>query len=139
MNHITKLDDNTFSKEILDGVTFFHLAECGAMGNPGGVLFLTENGKVYEANFCRGNLREETIKKAFSVLADANLFALHGEPQMPAGWNYVRLGAGNHLIIRSDYYEKFSSLAADYRDPASLYLNWFKIALAVNNPSGGTL
>ena len=58
------LNNETFIKDILDGTTFFQIAEGGVMGGPGGIIFVTEDGKVYHANYCYGDLKWETIQEA---------------------------------------------------------------------------
>ena len=58
------LNNETFIKDILDGTTFFQIAEGGVMGGPRGIILVTEDGKVYHANYCYGDLKWETIQKA---------------------------------------------------------------------------
>lgn len=126
-----ELEDATFTKDILDGTTFFQIAEGGAMGEPGGIVLLTENRKVYHANYCFGDLTTETMEKAFPVLKKCR-FGLFGKDSVvPEGWVYVDLGMGNHLIVRADYYEKFSLLTEEYKEPVEFYQHWLEIALSI--------
>ena len=57
MKESIELNNSTFTKDILDRTTFFQIAEGGAMGEPGGIVFLTEDGTVYHANYCFGDLK----------------------------------------------------------------------------------
>ncbi len=126
-----ELENATFTKDILDSTTFFQLAEGGAMGEPGGIVFLTEDGKVYHANCCFGDLTKETMEKAFPVLAGCE-FGLFGfESKVPDGWIYVNLGMGNHLIVRMDYFRMFESLTREYKTPGELYQHWLEKAITI--------
>jgi hypothetical protein len=126
-----ELENKTFTKDILDGTTFFQLAEGGAMGESGGIVFLTEEGKVYHANYCFGDLTKETMERAFPVLAEC-VFGLFGrESKTPAGWVYVYLGVGNHLIVRADYYVEFEPMTKQYKSLGDLYQHWLEKALTI--------
>ena len=126
-----ELENATFTKDILDGTTFFQLAEGGAMGEPGGIVFLTEGEKVYHANYCFGNLTKETMEKAFPVLAECEFGIFGIGSKVPEGWVYVNLGMGNHLIVRADYYGKFETLTKEYKPLGELYQHWLEIAISL--------
>lgn len=126
-----ELCDATFTKEILDGTVFFQYAEGGAMGEPGGIVIVTEEGKAYHANYCFGDLQFDTMERAFPVLKECE-FGLFGiDSKVPSGWVYVNLGAGNHLIVREDYYEKFSPHVSGYTQLSDMYANWLKVAESI--------
>ena len=48
-----EVTDETLTKELASKITFLHYATLGAMGEPGGVLFLTEDGGIYHAIMIR--------------------------------------------------------------------------------------
>lgn len=125
-----ELKNATFTKDILDGVTFFQFAETGAMGEPGGIVFLTGDNKLYHANYFFGDLTMETIKKAFPPLAKCE-FGLGIRTVVPKGWEYVNLGMGNHLIVRSDYYAKFALMITGFNSCGELYMHWLEKALSI--------
>ena len=126
-----ELNNKSFTNEILCKTTFFHIAEGGAMGEPGGIVFVTEDGKVYHANTYFGDLERTTLIEAFPVLNDCN-FGLFGvNSVVPAGWKYVDLGAGNHLIVREDFFEKFKDMTVEYNKPVEYYQHWLEIALSI--------
>ncbi len=127
-----ELNDSTFAMDILNKTTFFQIAEGGAMGDPGGIVFLTDDGRVYQANYCFGGLRWETIQHAFPVIDQCHFGMFGIGSQVPDNWVYVNLGMGNHLIVRQDRYAKFASLIAKYKSPGEIYRNWLKHALSVN-------
>lgn len=128
MMNSTRLDDNTFTKELLDKAVFFEFAEGGAMGAPGEILFFTEDGRFYSSNYCVGKLKWKTVKVAFPVITECKIGVFGFESVTPEGWTYISLGMGNHLLIRSDYYVKFAPLISDYKSPFEIQLNWPKIA-----------
>ena len=127
-----ELNDSTFDKDILEKTTFFQIAEGGAMGEPGGIVFLTEDGTAYHANYCFGDLRWETIQHAFPVINQCQFGMFGIDSQVPENWVYVNLGMGNHLIVRQDRYAEFNSLIAKYKSPIEIYQNWLESALSVN-------
>ena len=125
-----ELNNETFTKDILDGVTFFQIAEGGAMGEGGGIVFVTEDGAVYHANYVYGDLKPENMEMAFPIIKDCH-FGLFGIGSVvPEGWNYVNLGCGNHLIVRKDRYDDFAKRIADYNYPPEIYRIWLEQALA---------
>lgn len=126
-----ELSNETFTKDILAGATFFQIAEGGAMGEPGGIVFVTEDGSVYHANYCYGDLKWETLQHAFPTIDDCH-FGLFGiGSEVPEGWMYVNLGMGNHLIVRQDRYDDFAPRIAGYKSLGEVYQNWLKQALTV--------
>ncbi|MBR4765758.1 MAG: hypothetical protein IK085_03215 [Clostridia bacterium] len=123
-----ELDNNSFVKETLDNTVFFQLAESGAMGEPGGIIFITDNGLNYHANYCFGDLKWETIRTAFPVI-DECIFGMFGHNSaVPKDWVYVNLGMGNHLIVREDFYVKFEPLISNYNRPSEIYQHWLEKA-----------
>lgn len=105
MINSTSLDDNTFTKELLNKAVFFEFAEGGAMGAPGEIFFFTEDGRFYRSNYCVGKLNFKTVKKAFPVITECRFGVFDFDSATPGGWEYISLGLGNHLLVRSDYYE----------------------------------
>ena len=129
---VIELTDTTFTRELLDKTTFFQIAEGGAMGEPGGIWFVTEDSQIYHANYCFGNLSAQTISTAFPVI-DQCRFGLFGlNSTVPDGWQYVNLGFGNHLLVRQDRYESFAPLIASYKSPGEIYQTWMEHAVSVN-------
>jgi len=119
-----ELDNNSFTPDLLRTATFFSYAEGGAMGEPGRVLFVTEDHSVYHSNFCFGELTWETVERAFPVL--------HEYDSHSRDWKHVYLGFGNHLFVRQDHFETFSQLISECRGPPEVYSCWLKKALSTN-------
>ncbi|MBR3382022.1 MAG: hypothetical protein IKG85_03155 [Clostridia bacterium] len=127
-----ELNNSTFSRSILDKATFFQIAEGGAMGEPGGIIILTEDGTVYHANYCFGDLKWETIQHAFPIIEQCRFGMFGIDSEVPNGWNYVNLGMGNHLIVRQDRYDKFSPLISDCKSPGEIYQKWLGYAKSID-------
>ena len=121
-----ELNDKTFTKDVLDKTTFFQIAEAGAMGEGGGIVFVTEDGTVYHANYCYGDLKWETLQRAFPVIDQCQFGITHSE--VPEGWVYENLGMGNHLIVRRDRYDGFARLASKCKSMGELYQKWLEFA-----------
>ncbi len=117
-----ELDDETYTGELLGKATFFQWAEPGAMGEPGRVIILTEDGLIYHGNYVYGKLTEtvcDTVRTPWN------------EPH--SGNRLLNLGMGNRLLIRKDRWERFAALIAPYLPIRSeCYVHWLEIALSVN-------
>ena len=88
---VIELNNDTFTKDILDRTTFFQIASPGAQGEPGEILFLTEDGKLYYANYVfGGGLDLKIVESAFPVLAECRFY----DSVVPQGWNYMYLLGG---------------------------------------------
>ena len=132
MENVIELNNQTFTKELLDKATFYQFAHGGAMGEPGGIVFVTEDNSVYHANFCYGDVDEETVERAFPTLRELRI-DIFGNGTAGEGWRHFYLGFGNYLLIREDRYNRFEHFINECRDhPSELYGTWLKKALSVN-------
>ena len=122
-----ELDNSSFTSDIAEKITFFSYAEGGAMGEPGRVLFVTEDHSVYHSNYIYTDLTWETMERAFPALVGFTRFRSETE-----GWKHVHLGMGNHLFVREDHFETFSQLISDCEGPADIYVCWLEKALSMN-------
>ena len=129
-----ELTDQTFTRDILERATFFQIAQGGAMGEGGGIVFLTEEGTVYHSNYCNGDLKWETVQRAFPVIDECRFGHFGFGAQVPAGWVYVHLGMGNHLLVRRDCYARFSPLISEYQTLGEKYQNWLECAAISQQP-----
>lgn len=116
------------NKALFKNVMFFSLAEAGAMGEPGGVLFYVKSGELYHFNYVYGDVDIEKVEKMFPTLAECHFEMLGFGSFVPEGWNYVSLGMGNHLIINEKVYEKFMHEFPKDVDPVDVYRNWVEVA-----------
>ena len=80
---VNELNNATFTNDILEDAVFFMFAEGGAMGEPGGILFVTEDGEVYHGNYAFGDLEMDTVVTA---VAKENGYTLVLLQDGVAGW-----------------------------------------------------
>ncbi len=95
---IQYLNSQQVTKNFAAHIVAFSVAESGAMGNPGGILFLTDEVTLYEVNY----INDETMKevfKVFNILDRCTNGFLGNGNELPSGWKYTYLGAGNHLFM----------------------------------------
>lgn len=109
-------------------VMFFALAEGGAMGEPGGILFYLISGELYHLNYVYGDVDIKKVQKYFPILANCKFGMFGLGCSVPEGWNYVNLGMGNHLIVNDEVYPLFIEQLGDDIEPSVAYMNWMKIA-----------
>lgn len=127
---------NDLNKTFFSDVLFFMIAEGGAMGEPGAVKFIKEDGNLYSFNYVFGDYKYEDIVKAFPPLGKCS-FGLFGiESHVPDGWEYVNLGMGNHLIVKTSVYPKFKKLISKYQSMGEVYQNWIKHAEEIMKSKG---
>lgn len=109
-------------------VMFFSLAESGAMGEPGAVLFYVKSGEVYHFNYVYGDVDIKKVEKLFPTLSECR-FGLFGiGSSVPKGWSYVSLGMGNHLIVNDEVFDSFAKKIDLDSDPSVIYMNWLDVA-----------
>ena len=128
MNKILELCNVDINKATFKNVMFFSIAESGAMGEPGGVLFYVESGELYHFNYVYGDVDIKKVENVFPTLADCEFGAFGIDSSVPTGWKYVSLGMGNHLIIKEMLYEGFMSEFPEYARPSEIYSQWIDVA-----------
>lgn len=112
-------------KETFKDVMFFSLAEGGAMGEPGAILFYVKSGELYHLNYVFGDVDITKVEKLFPTLAECR-FGL--DSLVPKGWNYVNLGMGNHLIVNDEVFDAFAEQIGTETEPSVVYTKWMRIA-----------
>ncbi len=96
------------------------VAEFGAMGSPGNIEVVEDNGAIYCFNLsCFHN---DTLK----VICPPLLECLYGDPN---DWKEIDLGAGNHLFLKEPCYSEFCERLKEHGHvrPSWIYQNWFDI------------
>lgn len=59
MKEIIEIHNEDFTSEMFEAVPFFKLAEGGAMGRPGEVVFFTKRGEKYCFNYVFDDINME--------------------------------------------------------------------------------
>lgn len=118
-NHIS-LAPKQYSEIDPEEIAAFSLAESGAMGCPNEMIYARKNGE--KAEFLHSYVNPEMyIIFPWLENLDCGLF---GEVKgVGKGWKHVDLGAGNHLFLRSELYEKLYPKFNGMR-PSGIYQIW---------------
>lgn len=124
--HITEINNTDLKKSLFKNAQFVFFAEAGAMGEPGRVLVVTAGGSIFHGNYCMGNI---DVNKLFRSLPVLKYFGDTGG--VPDDWKYEYLGAGNHLLIRSDVYREFKHELREVEYPEDLYPIWLDAAWSI--------
>lgn len=112
------------TKELSEKIWFFKIAEGGAMGEPGGITFITNDGTMYAFNYIYADTTYEDVIVFFPVIKECR-FGLFGEDSVvPEGWKYVNLGCGNHLLVNDKIYNDFLEEINDLKKPSEVYAAW---------------
>lgn len=112
------------TKELSEKIWFFKIAEGGAMGSPGDVTFITNDGTVYGFNYIYADTTFDDVREFFPAIAKC-MFAMFGKGSIvPKGWKYVNLGMGNHLLVSEEIYDEFSIEVKEVKKVSEMYAVW---------------
>lgn len=128
MNNPIELCNADINKATFKNVMFFALAEAGAMGEPGGVLYYVKSGELYHFNYVYGDVEISKVEKMFPTLSECHFGIFGMDSVVPEGWKYVSLGMGNHLIMKESVYEQFMDAFGENVEPSIIYANWIEVA-----------
>lgn len=133
---IIQVKKEDMNVNLFKDVLFFMVAEGGAMGEMGAINFVKPNGKLYHLNYLWGDIKFEEVMDCFPTLTQC-FFGICGiDSEVPAGWNYVNLGAGNHLIVSDTVYPQFKKLIENYKHCGEIYRDWVDHANRIINLRG---
>ena len=125
MVKVLELCNADINKAVFKNVKFFFLAEPGAMGEPGGVLFYVKTGELYHFNYVYGDVDIKKVEEKFPALSNCKFGV---DSIVSEGWKYVNLGMGNHLIMEDGIFEIFMKQFPRDVDSSILYGNWIEVA-----------
>ena len=127
--HVTK---ETFTVELGQKIVFFKLAEGGAMGMPGVVEFFTDDCQSYDFHMGLDGIGTDVISFVFppieEALCERRLGPCGLDGELPVGWHYIDLGAGNHLVAADSVYGRFKELTKHCKRPSEVYKIWKETA-----------
>lgn len=133
---IIELERENLNKEFFENVLFFMIAEGGAMGEPGAIKFIKTDGNLYHLNYVFGDFKIEEVLAAFPVLGECDFGMFGMDSKIPEGWNYVNLGMGNYLIVKSEVYTPFKKLISKCKSAGEIYQSWINHADYIINSKG---
>ena len=125
---VVELVKDDLTLDLFKNVAFLKFAEGGAMGEPGGVEFITTENKAYHFNYCYRDITYDDFLSVFPTLKKCRFGMFGIDSSTPKGWKYVNLGMGNHLIVASIVYDEFAEKIKNFDNPGKIYANWFDIA-----------
>lgn len=109
-------------------VVFCSVAEIGAMGVPGEVVIVSMRNGVPLWTVCNylfdvSIMELETLIPPLQYLRD---ISFNISQVNDLNWEYVDLGAGNHLFVHQNFYEKFKKEVEKMpiQAPSFVYRNW---------------
>jgi hypothetical protein len=112
---------------LFENVKYFMIAEGGAMGTPGDINILTEDGRHYCMNYVYGDIDLNKLRKVFPVLKHCDFGMFGATSGVPDGWHYLYLGMGNHLIVEESVFNEFAAIVGDV-DNSGGY-DWYHAAV----------
>ena len=139
---VIPVGDEDVSKLLGADIVAFQFAEGGAMGSPGGVYIVTIDRKIYYTCYLEPSaytgfskpMSWKNLSRIFPPLDDFHCGLAGYGVQVPGGWHYEYLGMGNHLLVRSDWKERFDAAQKKLKEelPDSiLYNRWLPAILSV--------
>lgn len=84
-------------------IVAFAIAYAGAQGDPGSLIIVTSDSKLYYTNHILYGLPGEDVYALCPIIEECK-FAL-ASMQAPDGWQSVYLGGGNFLVIKDSLWE----------------------------------
>ena len=124
------LEKTQITKEFAEHIVAISIAESGAMGNPGNITFLTDEKKLYETNYIYdGKVKE--VFKVFSILHQCSDYLFGENNEIPAGWKYTYLGAGNHLFMLEWLDILFYQIVDKRANESDIYAVWVESVLKI--------
>ncbi|MGN0618399.1 MAG: hypothetical protein ACI4J7_05195 [Ruminiclostridium sp.] len=110
MRKVEKLTNKLVSNGIFNQAQFVFYSACGAEGNPGTIIIVTDNGIIYEGNYVYGNLSIEKIIKEFPYIGENGMSLFENGKSKDNEIRYFYLESGNYLFMRENVYEFFVDL-----------------------------
>ena len=123
-------------------IVAFQWAAGGACGEPGGVVFITKDGRVFHTNYAfpeYGGITGEDLYRIFPPLSDFEV-GIFGGGNYPTEWKDQYLGLGNYLVVHESIWDEFKKKANNdlsrrhvSGDNVILYNIWIEVVLKVLN------
>lgn len=101
------LTAQNFSSYLPLDIAAFSYAFPGAMGEGGAIEIVTTEGASYYLNYVKGDLSDSQLEQIIPILPELHLPLVGETDQVPEGWKHISLGAGNNLLVRTQYVEQF--------------------------------
>lgn len=122
-----QLHKEDLRRSLFRDVVFVLFSEPGAMGNPGRVYFVTRDCQLYGVDYLHSDVEMTDIYPLFPPLGECCFRTFGKDPIIPAGWHYMYLGVGHHMLIDESVYPEFREQIFDYQYANEIYAQWTTI------------
>ena len=123
-------------------IVAIQIAEPGAMGIHGGVFFVTALRDAFFTCYLSPSpysgfhsyIGMDELRKILPALSGFSHGLMGYGTKCPEGWQHKYLGAGNHLLVRNDFYETFNKEVEKLKQESSeaiLYNTWLPVIMRV--------
>lgn len=124
------LNSVQITKEFLSHIVAFSIAELGAEGNPGNIVFLTDEKELYKTSFYNINVVEDVFSK-FNIINQCVDYLKNKRNETPFGWEYTELGSGNHLFMLKWLEVLFFKIVDRNALKSDIYTVWIETIMKV--------
>lgn len=131
MEIVTYINEKNYKDYLNLDVLAFSYAHPGAMGYGGEIIVITKEAKVYSMNYAFGDMKIEMCNEVCPPLRDC-VFGLFNVERTPKGWEGIRLGCGNFLVLAEPIYNQLKQEMANMPSHI-LYGEWMDMVLSCLN------
>lgn len=109
---IIEINKENISEFIGLDIVAFQWAARGACGEPGGVVFITKDGRVFHTNYAfpEYGVTGEDLCRIFPPFSSFE-GGIFGGGNYPTEWKDQYLGLGNYLVVHKSIWEEFTRKA----------------------------
>ena len=125
MENKIELNKSNYKNYLPINMIAFSYAGGGAQGDPGAILIVDTDGKIFYLNHAFGDLNENEVNEICPPLKDI----VKGEKS--EGFHRINMGMGNTLYIGKSILQKFQEETKDINTPSGYYLRWIKVVLNI--------
>lgn len=131
MKKVIYIDEKNYGDYKNLDIVAFSLAYSGAMGNPGEILVITKEARIYSMNYAYGDMTIEMCHEVCPPLRDCQ-FGFFEVEETIVGWKGVPLGAGNFLVLSESIYNQLKHELLEM-PPHFRYDRWIDMTLNLLN------
>ncbi len=100
----------------------------GAMGDPGKIKLVCNNGDVFEIDMSSSKYKKDDVSKVMDYFSDSELFPERKQ------FKFVYIGAGNYFYVYKEYYQEFMKIYQTLLNITTMYrLSFVEILLYLIN------
>ena len=128
--HFVEIDEKNIKEIKYEDVAFYKEAEGGAMGEPGGVEIVMQNGKFYHTNIGMKNTVFNNLLKNLFPFENLEL-CLEFASNVPKNFKWYNLGYGNYLFVNQKIVKNFEKMIKNIQKNSEIYIKWKDFAMEI--------